>query len=82
MQCTGTCIEVVIYDSCDLRSFAVMFRTKIANPFDSIKCTNGLTCHLFPPLLEEVSKPQAAEKAGEPEKTEAAEAKAETAQSS
>lgn len=31
---------------------------------------------------EEVSKPQAAEKAGEAEKTEAAEAKTETAQSS
>lgn len=35
-----------------------------------------------PPLLEEVSKPQGVEKAGEAEKTEPAEAKTETAQSS
>jgi hypothetical protein len=40
-----------------------------------------MSCPPFAPLLEEVSKPQAAE-AGEAEKTEATEAKTETAQSS
>jgi len=77
MQCTEL-VSHVIYDSCALQNYAVIKarKSQLSNAL------TVMTCPPFAPLLEEVSKPQAAEKAVEAEKTEAAEAKTETAQSS